>query len=86
MNNKGFTTVEVIVSFALVVIIMASMTTMLVAYRDSINVEEIKTKMTEFKNSFTYMVYTDVVSFKIDSIQPVVGIKNSKAIGIIFVE
>ncbi len=70
MNNKGFTTVEVIVSFALVVIIMASMTTMLVAYRDSINIEETKTKMLEFKNSFTYMVYQDIIYDHVTSIQP----------------
>ena len=81
MNNKGFTTVEVIVSFALVVIIMASMTTMLVAYRDSINIEETKTKIVEFKNSFTYMVYTDIVSFKINSIQPCKDSANSFCVG-----
>ena len=55
MNNKGFTTVEVIISFALVVIIMVSMTSMLVSYRDTISTEEIKTRMVEFKNSITYM-------------------------------
>ena len=81
MNNKGFTTVEVIVSFALVVVIMASMTTMLVAYRDSINIEETKTKMIEFKNSFTYMVYTDIVSLKIDSIQPCKDSTSSFCVG-----
>ena len=70
MNNKGFTTVEVIVSFALVVIIMASMSTMLVAYRDSINIEQTKSKMVEFKNTFTFMVYQDIVLDKVDSIQP----------------
>lgn len=70
MNNKGFTTVEVIVSFALVVIIMASMTTMLIAYRDSINIEETKTKMVEFKNTFTYMVYQDIIYDDVRGIQP----------------
>ncbi len=70
MNNKGFTTVEVIVSFALVVIIMASMTTMLIAYRDSINIEETKSKMIEFKNTFTYMVYQDIIYDGVVGIQP----------------
>jgi len=70
MNNKGFTTVEVIVSFALVVIIMASMTTMLIAYRDSINIEETKSKMVEFKNTFTYMVYQDIIYDDVIGIQP----------------
>ncbi|MBP5684228.1 MAG: hypothetical protein J6X02_03120 [Bacilli bacterium] len=73
MNNKGFTTVEVIVSFSLVVIIMASMTTMLVAYRDTINVEETKSKMIEFKNTFTYMVYQDIVTYNLKGIQPCDG-------------
>ncbi len=61
MNNKGFTTIEVILSFALVVIVMVSMTSMLVSYRDTISEEEVKTRLTEFKNSFTYMVYEDIV-------------------------
>ena len=61
MNNKGFTTVEVIISFALVVIVMVSMTSMLVSYRDTISNEEIKTRMVEFKNSVTYMIYEDIV-------------------------
>ena len=61
MNNKGFTTVEVIVSFALIIIVMVSMTSMLVSYRDTIANEEIKSRLVEFKNSFTYMVYEDIV-------------------------
>ena len=61
MNNKGFTTVEVIISFSLIVIIMVSMTSMLVSYRDTISTEEVKTRLVEFKNSFTYMVYEDIV-------------------------
>ena len=69
MNNKGFTTVEVIVSFALVVIVMASMTSMLVSYRDTISTEEVKTRLIEFKNSMTYMIYEDIVYNGIDSIR-----------------
>ena len=69
MNNKGFTTVEVIISFALVVIVMVSMTSMLVSYRDTISTEEIKTRMIEFKNSMTYMIYEDIVYNSIDSIR-----------------
>ena len=69
MNNKGFTTVEVIISFALVVIVMVSMTSMLVSYRDTITNEEIKTRMTEFKNSITYMLYEDIVYHKIDGVR-----------------
>ena len=61
MNNKGFTTIEVILSFALVIIVMVSMTSMLVSYRDTISNEEVKSRLTEFKNSFTYMVYEDIV-------------------------
>ena len=61
MNNKGFTTIEVILSFALVIIVMVSMTAMLVSYRDTISNEEVKSRLVEFKNSFTYMVYEDIV-------------------------
>lgn len=62
INNKGFTTVEVVVSFALVVVILASMTAMVVNYRDKVTDEEVKTQLIDFKNTITKVVYDDIVS------------------------
>lgn len=61
INNKGFTTVEIVVSFALVVIILASMTAMVVNYRDNVTDEEVKTQLVDFKNTITKVVYDDIV-------------------------
>ena len=61
MNNKGFTTIEVVLSFAMVVIILASMTGMVVNYRDRVSEEEIRTQMVDFKNTVTKVVYDDIV-------------------------
>jgi len=61
INNKGFTTVEIVVSFALVVIILASMTAMVVNYRDKVTDEEVKTQLVDFKDTITKVVYDDIV-------------------------
>lgn len=60
INNKGFTTVEVVLSFALVVIILASMTALVVNYRDKVTDEEVKTQLIDFKNTITKVVYDDI--------------------------
>ena len=41
MNNKGFTTIEVILSFALLVIIMGTLTGITISYRDKLTNSEI---------------------------------------------
>ena len=51
INNKGFTTVEVVLSFSLVVVILASMVSIVVNYRDRVTDEEVKTQLLDFKNT-----------------------------------
>jgi len=60
INNKGFTTIEIVISFALVVVILASMTAMVVNYRDKVTDEEVKTQLIDFKNTITKVVYDDI--------------------------
>ena len=61
MNKKGFTTIEVVLSFALVVIILASLTGIIVNYRDKVTDEEVKTQLWDYKNTITKVVYDDIV-------------------------
>lgn len=61
MNKKGFTTVEVVISFALVVIILISITAIVVNYRDKVTNEQIMTQLFDYKNSLTKIVYDDIV-------------------------
>ena len=60
-NNKGFTVVEVVLSFSLVVVILASLVSIVVNYRDRVTEEEIKTQLIDFKNTITKVVYDDIV-------------------------
>ena len=53
MNKKGFTTIELIVSFIMVVIILASLVGFTVNYRDRVKQEEVKSQLYDFKNSIT---------------------------------
>ena len=46
MNKKGFTTVELIVSFVMVVILLGSLIGFTITYRDKVKVGEVKSQLT----------------------------------------
>ena len=68
MNKRGFTTIEVILTFSLVVVIMASMSGVVINYRDRVINEQIETRMGDFHNTFTKLVYDDIVNGTITSL------------------
>lgn len=53
MNKQGFTTVELILTMVLVMIIMATITNVTYTYRDRSTYEELKTEVTDYKNTTT---------------------------------
>ena len=55
MNKQGFTTVELILTMVLVMIIMATNVTY--TYRDRSTYEELKTEVTDYKNTTTKIIY-----------------------------
>ena len=79
MNKKGFTIAEIIVSFSLVSVILASMVGATIYYRDKVKEEEVVTQLIDFKNSVTKIIYDDILintSRKITSVERCVGITN----------
>ena len=62
LNSSGFTTVEIVVSFALIVIILASLSSIVINYREKVNNEIIKTQLLDFKNTITKIVYDDITA------------------------
>lgn len=76
MNKKGFTTIELIVSFVMVVIILASLVGFTVNYRDRVKQEEVNSQLYDFKNTITKIIYDDIISLKYKSITPCVGQDN----------
>ncbi len=76
MNKKGFTTVELTVSFVMVVILLASLIGFTVTYRDKVKNEEIKSQLIDFKNTITKTVYDDIISLNYNSMSLCVGQDN----------
>lgn len=64
VDKKGFTIVEIVVSFSLVVVILASLVAIVVNYRDEVTNEEVKTQLWDFKNTITKVVYDDIVDIE----------------------
>lgn len=79
LDKKGFTIAEVIVSFSLVTVILASMVTATVYYRNKVKEEEIITQLTDFKNNITKTIYDDILTHndnKIIAVERCLGVSN----------
>lgn len=76
MNRKGFTTIELIVSFVMVVVLLGSLIGFTITYRDKVEVEEVKSQLIDFKNTVTKAVYDDIINLNYNSISACVGQDN----------
>lgn len=70
MNKKAFTTVEMILTILLVVVIMATITSVTLVYRDKSEYEENVTEIENYKNTLTKIIYDDIL----DETNPVTSI------------
>ena len=61
MNNRGFTTVELILTMVVVITIMATITSVTYTYRDKSRYEAIVTEITNYKNNITKIIYDDIL-------------------------
>ena len=71
MNNKGFTTIELVLTIVLVIIIMGTITNVTYTYRDTANSEETKTNIINYKNTLTKIIYDDIFLEEVVSIEEV---------------
>ena len=76
MNKKGFTTIELIVSFIMVVVILTSLIGFTTAYRGRVSTEEVKTQLIDYKNTILKVVYDDIVRYSVIRMAPCVGEDN----------
>ena len=76
INKKGFTIVEVIVSFSLISILLASMISTMMYYRDKVKDEEVKTQLWDFKNTITKTVYDDIINSSIVRVETCIGAQD----------
>lgn len=76
LNNKGFTIAEVMVSFSLISVILVSMITATMFYRDRIKEEEIASQLWDFKNYMTKIIYDDIIDNDLVKAEYCVGSSN----------
>lgn len=62
MNQKGFTTVEVLMCFVIISIVMMSLFSTISAFNEKKNIESDRAKIYEFKNSITNTIQGDIIS------------------------
>ena len=68
LNNKGFTIVELIVSFLFVFMLAFSMYELLFSYRTKQNEESIKAQLIDYKNQVTLAIQGDIYDKKLKNI------------------
>ena len=61
MNNKAFTTVELILTMAHVIVIIATITSVTLVYRDRLDYEEEISLAKNYKNTVTKIIYDDIL-------------------------
>lgn len=68
LNNKGFTVVELLVSFIFVFTMAFSMYELLFSYREKQNEESIKSQLIDYKNQVTLAIQNDIYEKKLKNI------------------
>ena len=76
LNKKGFTIAEVLVSFSLISMILFSIISSTVFYRDKLKEEEVKSQLVDFKNTITKVIYDDILAERAVSVDRCIGISN----------
>ena len=61
LNNKGFTIVEVVISFTFVVIILASMFAVVINYQNDSEKQQLENDILVFRNSVLQIIYNDII-------------------------
>lgn len=64
MDKKGFTTIELIMSFSIISILLVGLMAFVMTYRNRVSNEELRNNMLDLKNTITKVVYDDIVSDK----------------------
>ena len=61
MNRKGFTTVEVLICFVIISVVMMSMFSTISAFNEKKIQESYRAKVYEYKNEITNIIQEDIV-------------------------
>jgi len=72
-NKKGFTVIELVVSFTLISIIVVGMLTIALRYRNDAQLSTQKLEIERYKDTITKEIQEDILDFGIQSIDPCGG-------------
>ena len=84
LNNKGFTLIEVLVSFTLVTIILLNLFSVVMAYRDRSSLTSLREDYNTFKYLVTKDVHNDILKKKLTSITQLPATSCASATSICF--
>ena len=76
LNKKGFTIAEVLVSFSLIAVILISVVSATIFYRDRLKQEEVINQLNDFKNTITKAVYDDIIDNSVQKVEKCVGMAD----------
>ena len=76
LNNKGFTIAEVLVSFSLITVILASLISSTLYFRDRLKKEEVISQLVDFRNTIVKTINDDIVKGEISSVERCIGEAN----------
>ncbi len=65
LNNKGITTIELIVSFVLIIMVASSLFSTITAYNEKRQVESYKAEILTYKNNLTKLIQDDFIKIGI---------------------
>lgn len=78
LNNKGFTTVEVIICFVIIVIITISLYSSITSFNEKRIIEGYKGQVYVYKNSLTKDIQDDLIKIGLTSVTKTVEITSDK--------
>ena len=61
MDKKGFTIIEVVVSFSILAVIMLAIIGFMTTYRDKVKNAEVETQLIDYKNFFMKIIYDEII-------------------------
>ena len=68
LNNKGMSIIEIVLSFSLIMVMVVSMLTVVVNYRNKVQLSIKKLRMDTFKNTLTQDIQNDILTLGLKEI------------------
>ena len=68
LNNKGMSIIEIVLTFAIIMVIVVGMLSIIMNYRNKVSISMERLKLSTFKNTITKDIQDDILRLGISSI------------------